>query len=84
MNETITIHGQEWELKDIEENILWCQKQTWEKIEYSNQKDHEHCFICYWTIQCSCGTKTKAYQNKKNYLCDECFSKFINYKKEKL
>jgi hypothetical protein len=31
MNETITIHGGEWKLKDLTESIAWCLAQNWHR-----------------------------------------------------
>lgn len=29
MNETITLHGNEWKLADIQEDLDWCRQQSW-------------------------------------------------------
>jgi len=29
MNETVKIHGDDWKLSDIQDEIDWCKKQSW-------------------------------------------------------
>jgi len=79
MNEQIEIHGNQWKLKDIIDNVEWSKKQKWQFKKYEEIDDHDHCLICYWTIFHSDDPEEgEAYfYGGSTWLCKECFEKFI-------
>ena len=79
MSEIVEIHGDQWKLSDIQENIEWGKQQSWEYKKYDNPSDHEHCLICYWTIFEAEG-RSEGYGyffEGSIWLCTECYGKFI-------
>jgi len=79
MKEYIEIHGDQWKLADIQENVEWSKKQVWGGKKYENPNDHEHCLICCWTI-----FKSETYEDgygyncgDSNWLCTECYGKLV-------
>lgn len=80
MLELVKIHGDEWKLSDIQENVDWCKEQQWRLMKYDNPNDHEHCLICYWTIFKSenCEDGFGYYYGGSTWLCTECYAKFIS------
>ncbi|CAA0117553.1 hypothetical protein [Zhongshania aliphaticivorans] len=48
--ETVLIHGDEWKLEDIQEEISWCREQSWIKQKFTasdavKQKNHWRKYI---------------------------------------
>jgi len=39
--------------------------------------DHEHCELCYKTISAIEGYDSIAYTDKKNWVCEQCYEKYI-------
>ena len=76
---TVEIHGEQWKLEDIQENIEWAKSQHWSHKKYENTEGHEHCLICYWTIFSSENPDdSSAYHfGGSTWLCNECYTKFI-------
>jgi len=79
MNEIIKIHGDDWKLSDVQEDIDWCVSQQWTLQKYAKTGDHAHCSVCWWTIGVSEDPDMgEAYWTQSNHwLCKECHSKFI-------
>ena len=76
---TVEIHGDLWKLEDIQDDIEWAKSQRWLFKRYENADDHEHCLICYWTIQSSgnLDESTGYYFGGSTWLCNECYIKFV-------
>lgn len=109
MTESVIIHGNEWKLDDIREEIASCRERIWkkerwhptpalvhkkggrtswyrgqkydpEKIDYvENGWSHDHCAICWFTLHDSNNDEesTGWTGENKNWLCQECYGKFI-------
>ncbi len=80
MSQKIRIHGDEWDLQHLQEDIDWARAQKWQLRKYFKQDDHTHCVICFWTIFNTDDNESgMAYLCKPNiWLCKECFAKFIS------
>jgi transposase-like protein len=79
MNEFVDIHGDQWKLEDIRENIEWSRRQVWELREFDKPEGHAHCLICYWTIHKSANSEEGSgyFYGGSTWLCTECYSKFV-------
>ena len=79
MSELIEIHGQQWKLSDIQEDIEWSKKQKWEHKKYEKTNDHDHCIICCWTIFDSENEIDGFgyFLRGSTWLCTECYNKFL-------
>jgi hypothetical protein len=81
MNKIVIIHGSEWELEDIQEDVDWCSKQPWTLKRYTKEKDHAHCSVCWWTIAVSENPDIgEAFwtEHGNRWLCKECHQRFMN------
>jgi len=78
MSQTVEIHDQIWNVEDIQQNVDWSKQQKWKFTDFTVDNDHEHCLICYWTIFKSSEAESgKAFQFHNNWLCQECYGKFV-------
>ena len=80
MSDLIKIHGEEWKVADIQDNVDWTRQHEWHFKEYDNPEDHAHCLICYWTIFASRNREesTGYFYGGSTWLCNECYSKFVD------
>lgn len=79
MAELVEIHGEQWDIADIQDNVEWARQQDWFLKKYDNLNDHEHCLICYWAILASDNAEdsTGYFYGGSTWLCDECYTKFV-------
>ena len=79
MNDSIEIHGQQWKVDDIRENVEWSRQQVWQFKKYEKKNEHDHCLICYWTIFATDDPNSgEAYfYGGSTWLCKECHEKFV-------
>ena len=85
---TVSIHGDQWKWRDIEEEIAWCRTKTWERqrwapTERAASRDgisaHDHCQICWWTLSQSADPAVSVgyHSGRRLWICTECYEKFI-------
>jgi hypothetical protein len=79
MSDVVLIHGDEWKVADIAEDVEWCRTLQWAPSRYTNATDHSHCSICSWTLAVSDDPDIGEglLSGRQRWLCKECHAKFV-------
>jgi hypothetical protein len=81
--DTVSIHGDEWKLADLADNVGFFRNQSLNRTKWSPSlvnadPTHDHCYICYWTIfeteDPECGY---AFASGAHWICLECHALFF-------
>jgi hypothetical protein len=77
---SVVLHGNEWPLADIREDIEWCKTQRWVLTQYDQPHDHAHCSVCWWSICVSNDPQVGVAYASPNgrWLCQECHAALVH------
>ena len=80
MSEFVEIHGENWKVSDIKDNVEWAKEQEWTFKKYEDLNNHEHCLVCFWTIFVSDNENESCgyFYGGSTWLCQECYTKFVH------
>ncbi len=78
-DEFVEIHGDNWKLEHVRENVEWARQQVWVLERFLDEGEHEHCLICCWTIFCTEDAESgEAYSaGFSQPICKGCYKLFI-------
>src|ERR1700724_84162 len=87
-DDTVTIHGDQWDRAYVEDQVAWCRTQKWErqrwtpshsKRENPRISPHDHCMICQRVLFDSPKPdESIGYTDGKHtWISTECHDRFI-------